>query len=193
MSRPDAPFYVGLTRPGAVGWTRIALTAVLLVVVVAVALASPGAVSPVLVALVVLALIAVLVMQWMRLWTRFVVDDRGLTVSWGGFWPRPSWPLASFRSVQLRELGPEEAGPTVRSYGWRRGTVLPDPGHQRRALPGERVRTLAADDDAPYRLLVTRPGTMVEIIGRDGEHFMISPVDPEATAQAVAQAIRARR
>lgn len=191
MSRPNAPFYVGLTRPGAVGWTRIGLTAVLLVIVLAFGLSGAG--NPVLVLLVALALAVVVVLQWMRLWTRFVVDDRGLTVSWGGFWPRPSWPLVSFRSVQLRELGPEEAGSTVRSYGWRRGPVLPDPGHQRRALPGGRVHALSADDDAPYRLLVTRPGTMVEIIGRDGEHFMISPQDPEATAAAVDQAIRARR
>lgn len=193
MARPDYPFYVGLTRPGAVGWTRIGLTAVVLVIAVVVGLLGPGARNPLLLLVVIAVLLAVLLVQWMRLWTRFVVDERGLTVSWGGFLPQRTWPLAQFRTVQLRELSEQEAGPTVRTFGWRRGTVLPDPGHQRRPVGGRPIYNPPADDATPYRLLVTRPGTMVEIMGRDGQHFMISPQDAEATAAAVDQAIRARR
>ena len=43
------------------------------------------------------------------------------------------------------------------------------------------------------RILVTRAGTMVEIGGRGETDYLLSPVDPAATAEAVEQAIRARR
>ena len=45
----------------------------------------------------------------------------------------------------------------------------------------------------PYRMLVTRPGTLVEIIGRGSTHYILSPEDPQATADAIDQAIRSRR
>ena len=58
---------------------------------------------------------------------------------------------------------------------------------------GKRKIYTLSDLRAPYRVLATGPGEMVEIIGKGSRHYLISPVDPRATAEAVDQAIRARR
>ena len=58
---------------------------------------------------------------------------------------------------------------------------------------GERKIFTLADMQRPYRMLVTRPGTLVEIIGRERTCYILSPVDPAATAAAIDQAIRSRR
>ena len=50
-----------------------------------------------------------------------------------------------------------------------------------------------ADVQRRSRILVTRAGTMVEIVGRGKSDYLFSPTDPIAAAEAVEQAIRARR
>jgi len=189
--RPEAPSYTDSTRPSAVGWTRIGLTAASGVVLVLLSLARGGVPVPLLVAVAVLfALLAV--WTWSHHATRVLVDGRGVTVSLGGFWPQATWPVEDFRTVQLRELESSVVGVTVGGYGWRRGRVLTPTPEQLTAVGSRRTHTLP-DPQATYRLLVTRPGTQVEIIGRGGTHYLLSPVDPRSTAEAIDQAIRARR
>ncbi|MEE1619225.1 hypothetical protein [Brachybacterium sp. J153] len=187
--RPEAPFYVGTTRPSSVGWTRIALT--LVAGVVAVVLVAGQLPMPVAVAAgAVFALLAL--WTWMGQWTRFIVDGHGVTVSLGGFLPRAPWPLADFRTVQLREVPSSSVGVTVGGFGWRRGRAMAATPEQVRPVGKLKVYTLG-EVQARYRLLVTRSGTQVEIISREGDHYLLSPVDVEATAAAIEQAIRARR
>ncbi|MCS6712518.1 hypothetical protein JSY14_11005 [Brachybacterium sp. EF45031] len=186
------PFYVGATRPGAVGWTRILLTLVMgavLVVLLLVRPLTPGPLMPVMAALL---FVGYALWTWMRLATRFIVDGHGVTVSWGGMLPQPVWPLEEMRTVQLREIPAETLGVTVGGVGWRRGRVMSgDPG-ERRPVGDRRVWTTGHTQD-PYVSLVTRPGTAVEIMGRENRHFLITPVDVDATAAAIDQALRARR
>lgn len=187
----EAPFYVGTTSPGAVGWTRVGVNAacgIALTWLVATRIA-PGALALTVIVGVVFAVLTAL--SWMKLSTRFIVDERGVTVSWGGFWPRPSWPLAQFRNVQLREVPEHLVGSTVGGIGWRTARVSPAQRADLTSVRARGVRTLA--EPARYRVLVSRPGTMVEILGRDAVNYLLSPNDPAATAQAIDQAIRARR
>ena len=82
--RPEAPSYTDSTRPSAVGWTRIGLTAASGVVLVLLSLARGGVPVPLLVAVAVLfALLAV--WTWSHHATRVLVDGRGVTVSLGLF------------------------------------------------------------------------------------------------------------
>lgn len=189
--RPEAPSYTDTTRPSAVGWTRIALPAASGVVLLVLALVRATVPPPLLVAAAVLfALLAV--WTWMHHATRILVDGRGVTVSLGGFCPQATWPVEDFRGVQLRELDATVVGVTVGGYGWRRGRALTPAPEQLTAVGSRRTLTLA-ETQATYRLLVTRPGTQVEIIGRGGTHYLFSPTDPRSTAEAIDQAIRARR
>lgn len=187
--RPEAPFYVGRTRPSAIGWTRIGITLIggaLMAVLIAQRL-------DLLPALIILALFAALALwTWMGQWTRFIVDEHGVTVSLGGFWPQRPWPLAHFRLVQLRRFDASHAGATLGGYGWRRARIRPAQPHEITPVGGGKVFTLD-DIKSPYRVLATGPGTMVEIIGREGTHYLLDAEDPQATAAAVDQAIRARR
>ena len=65
--------------------------------------------------------------------------------------------------------------------------------HAQELTPVGKRKVFTVDEPrAAYRVMATRPGLMVEIIGRGSTHFIISPVDPQATAEAVDQAIRAR-
>lgn len=192
MSRPDPPFYVGATRPGAVGWTRIGMTAAMALVLLVLGLTVRSAVPPLLVVLLAAVALGMAVWSWMRLWTRFIVDEHGVTVSYGGFWPQRPWDVAAFRTVQLREIPGETLGVSVGPLGRPRGRIMTGAAHERRPVAGRPVHPPELPQET-YRMQVTRAGTMVEIIGRDGTHFLISPTDPEATALAVDQAIRARR
>lgn len=190
--RPDAPFHVGRTRPGAVGWARIGLTLVTGAVILMLMARREGLSSPGLLVVVACLFLGMAVWTLIHQWTRFVVDERGLTVSLGGFWPRQSWPIADFRTVQLRDLGSSTVSAAVGGYGWRSGRAFTASAEQLTPVGRRPVHALE-DSRAPYRTLVTRTGTFVEIIGRQGVHYLISPVDPAATADAVDQAIRARR
>lgn len=187
--RPDPPFYVGHTRPSSIGWTRIGITVlsgVVLVVLMHQRAGMPGAV-------VLAGLFAVLTLwTWMGQWTRFIVDEHGLTVSLGGFLPRRAWPLEDFRTVQLRELPQSRLGVTLGGYGWRRGRASTPRPEELTPVGTRKIFTLD-EIQQPYRMLVTRPGTLVEIIGRGSTHYILSPEDPQATADAIDQAIRSRR
>src|SRR5699024_2338265 len=126
---------------------------------------------------------------WMGQHTRFIVDEHGLTVGLGGFLPRRPWPLEDFRAVRLRELPQSRPGVTLRGYGCRRGRARsprPDgltPVGTRKTVPRDEIQQ-------PYRTRVTRPGTLVEVIGRGSTRYILSPGDPQATADAIDQAIR---
>lgn len=187
--RPDPPFYVGHTRPSAIGWTRIGIT-LLAGAVLAVLMAQRTSLLGI---VLIVALFAALALwTWMGQRTRFIVDEHGLTVSLGGFLPRRPWPLADFRTVQLRELPRSKVGVTLGGYGWRRGRASTPRPEELTPVGTRKVFTLD-DLQRPYRMLVTREGTMVEIVGRGSTQYILSPEDPQATAEAVDQAIRARR
>ncbi|WP_114854985.1 hypothetical protein [Brachybacterium sp. YJGR34] len=187
--RPDPPFYVGATRPSAVGWTRIGIT---LVVGAVLTVIMAQRATPITTLGVAALFGGIALWTWMLLWTRFIVDAHGVTVSLGGFLPRRPWPLADFRTVQLRELPGERVGATLGGYGWRRTRAMSAGAEDLRPVGSRKIYS-PSDPQQPYRSLVTRPGTMVEIIGRGSTCYLLSPVDPEATAAAVDQAIRSRR
>lgn len=192
MSRPEAPFHVGRTTPGAVGWTRIGVSILIGIGIAGYALAWARGETVVLGLLLAVAVLVYAFWSWMRLATRFVVDADGVSVSLGGFLPRPVWPVAGFRAVQLRRIPGDTLGVTLGGLGWRRGLVpAPDRGTLD-ALPGRRVFT-TGEQQSPYRLMVSRPGTLVEIIGKEDTNYLLSPDDPVAAAEAIDQAIRARR
>ncbi|MDN5687684.1 MAG: hypothetical protein L0G94_13580 [Brachybacterium sp.] len=187
--RPDAPFYVGTTRPSGVGWTRIGLTA-LAGVIVTLLMANR---SSVLAAAVIAGLFALLTLwTWMGQHSRFLVDERGVTVSLGGFLPRPSWPVEDFRTVQYRTLAANTVGVTLGGYGWRRGKATSSTRAELTPV-GDRKIFTTGQTQQPHRMMVTRAGTMVEIIGRSGTNYLLSPEDVEGTAAAIDQAIRSRR
>ncbi len=192
MARPDAPFYVGTTRPGSVGWTRIAVTLLAGAVLVVVMATRPQPLAPVLLVSAAIVFAGLALWTWMCQWTRFIVDEHGVTVSLGGFWTRPPWPLQDFRTVQLREIPPSTIGVTVGGYGWRRGRVMAARPADLRPVGRGKIFT-TADVQRRSRILVTRAGTMVEIVGRGESDYLFSPTDPIAAAEAVEQAIRARR
>lgn len=187
--RPEPQFYVGRTRPSTVGWGRIGIT-LLMGGILAVLMYQRSSLLATL--LVVAMLCGLALWTWMSQSTRFIVDERGLTVSLGGFLPRKPWPVEDFRTVQLRELPRTSAGTTLGGYGWRRGTVLTAQPQELTPVGTRKIFTLDPAR-APYRVMATGPGIMVEIIGRSATNYIISPVDPQATAAAVDQAIRARR
>ena len=112
--RPEAPFHVGRTVPSSVGWTRIAIT-LLCGVVLAGLMLQRGTVAGAVAATLVFVLLAL--WTWMGQATRFIVDADGITVSLGGFLPRRTWPLADFRTVQLREIPASRVGVTLGGYG----------------------------------------------------------------------------
>src|SRR5690625_6647140 len=99
-------------------------------------------------------------------WTRSVVAVRGRTVSRAGFLPRRSWPLEDFRTVQLREIPTSGVGVTVGGYGYRRGRAISSTPEQLRPVGDRKIYTTGRTQER-YRLMVTRPGTMVE---RSEEH-----------------------
>lgn len=187
--RPDPPFYVGSTRPSAIGWTRIGIT-LAAGAVLALLMAQRSSAPAVLLVAVLFAGLAL--WTWMGQRTRFIVDEHGVTVSLGGFLPRRPWPLEDFRTVQLRELPQSRVGVTLGGYGWRRGRASTPRPEELTPVGSRKIFTLD-EPQQPYRMLVTRSGTMVEIIGRGSTHYILSPEDPRATADAIDQALRARR
>lgn len=187
--RPDPPFYVGRTRPSSVGWTRIGLTLLAGAVLALLMLQRSSAAGT---ALLVVLFLGLALWTWMGQWTRFLVDEHGVSVRLGGFLPRRPWPLEDFRSVQLRELPPARVGVMVGGYGWRRGRATTPRPEELTPVGSRKIFTMA-EAQLPYRTLVTRAGTLVEIIGRGSTHYLLSPEDPRATAAALDQAIRSRR
>jgi hypothetical protein len=172
-----------------VGWTRIAIT-LLCGVMLNGLLLQRGNVAGAIAAAV--AFVALALWTWMGQATRFIVDGDGVTVSLGGFLPRRTWPVADFRTVQLREIPASRVGVTLGGYGWRRGKAITPKPEELTAVGGRKIFTVS-EMQRPYRMLVTRPGTTVEIIGRESTCYILSPVDPAAAAAAIDQAISARR
>ncbi|WP_245822668.1 hypothetical protein [Brachybacterium avium] len=169
--RPEAPFYVGRTRPSSIGWTRIAITLVAGAVLALLMAQRSTSLGMLLVAVLFLGLA---VWTWMGQRTRFIVDGHGLTVSLGGFLPRKPWPLEDFRTVQLRELPRSQVGVALGGYGWRRSRASTPQPAELTPVGSRKIFTLDQIQQ-PYRMLVTRPGTMVEIIGRGSTHYILSP------------------
>lgn len=186
------PYLVGRTGPGRVGIARVAVSIAAAVLLILLAVLGSARIPVPFVVLGVVAIVGYGLWTWARLRTRLVVDEHGVTVSLGGFWARPAWPVQDFRTVQLRELKEDSLGVTVGALGWRRGRVLSAKPEDLTALPGRKIFTTGNGQDE-CRLLVTRPGTAVEIIGRSGTCYLLTPDDPQAVAEAVDQAIRARR
>lgn len=192
MARPEAPLYVGTTRPSSIGWTRIIVTLVAGAALVAVMSTGARPFAPVLILAAALVFVGLAFWTWIGQRTRFIVDEHGVTVYLGGFWPQQPWPLADFRTVQLRQVPQSTVGVTVGGFGWRRGRVMAARPEELRPVGRGKVFT-TGDVQRRTRILVTRSGTMVEIVGRGGTDYLLSPTDPVATAEAVEQAIRARR
>ena len=117
MARPEAPFYVGTTRPSSIGWTRIIVTLVAGAALVAVMSTQARPFPPVLILAAALVFVGLAFWTWIGQWTRFIVDEHGVTVSLGGFWPQRPWPLTDFRTVQLRQVPQSTVGVTVGGFG----------------------------------------------------------------------------
>ena len=94
--------------------------------------------------------------------------------------------------MQLREIPTGTVGIALGGYGWRRGKGMTPAPEQLTPVARRKIFTVA-EQQRPYRMLVTRPGTSVEIIGTKDTCYILSPVDPQAAAEAIDQAIRARR
>lgn len=191
-SRPDAPFHITRVTPGAVGWVRIGLAALLLVGVPVLLFLRNGASVWPWALLAVLVLLAVTIREFMQLWLKVVVAEDGVTVSRGGFAPRPVWPVSDFRSVQIRTIEPMAAGSTLGGFGWRRAEVPRARMDQLEAVDNFRCFN-SASDTRDTAIAVTRGGRLVEIVGTKNRNFLLSPTDPDATAAAIAQLIRSRR
>lgn len=179
-----APAYTGSTRPGAVGWTRVAVVVGAALVLAAVPLVGGMSAGPSLSIFALVVLGGIAVWTWMNLRTTFVVDDRGVTVRLGGIWRQRTWPLEDFRSVQLRQIPAERLGVTVGGVGRRSGLVMPSQPGDITALPGRKVFT-SGTTRRRTRMVVSRPGTVVEIVGRGDTGYLLSADDPQATARAI--------
>ncbi|MDO5662826.1 MAG: hypothetical protein Q4G40_09030 [Brachybacterium sp.] len=184
--------YIGRTRPATVGWTRVVVMLALGFLLVAALAIGGTTLGPVFTVVVLLLFIMVAVWTWMRLWTTFVVDRDGLRIRYGGFLPRPLWPVEEFRTVQLRTVPAASMGVTTGGVGTAQGMVLGASPEQIRPVGDRKVFTTGNTKDR-YQMQISRPGTLVEIIGTGPHHYLISPEDPEATAAAIDEAIRSRR
>src|SRR5699024_1517004 len=163
------------------GWTRIGIT---LAAGAVLALLMAQRSSPPAVLLVAALLVGLTLWTWMGQHTRFIVDEHGLTVSLGGFlqrrpWrledvrtvqlrglrPRRPWPLETLRPVHLRELPLSRRGVSLGGYVWRHGRASTPRPEELTPVGTRKIFTLD-EIQQPYRMLVTCPGTLVEIIGR---------------------------
>ncbi|MDO5644210.1 MAG: hypothetical protein Q4G21_00760 [Dermabacter sp.] len=192
MAREVPELYTGKVTPGPVGWTRIAVTMVIGLVVAALA-ALQGGNNGIILAVVVLAAFGAYgAAMWSRLSITFMVDERGVTPSLGGFLPRPTWPASNFRTVQLRTVPADEVGATIGSIGLRTGVVTSSRLDQVSAVDGLKVLN-PTEPQVPCTYAVTGGGALVEIIGRDGSVYLLSPTKPRECAEAIARVIRYTR
>lgn len=181
-----------MVTPGPVGWTRVAVTVTFGCLVAAFALIRLGEDGVLVGALAFAMGVVWAAFTWMRLHITVLVDEHGITPSLGGFWPRKTWPASNFRTVQLRRLEPTHVGGVIGQIGLHRGRVIHSTLADVTALPGMKVRTFAEPQvDATYA--VTTGGVLVEIVRHDGGVYLLSPKNPEQTAQAVAKVIQFRR
>lgn len=183
-SGADSAVYRGTTTPGVVGWTRVGIVVGAALVLAVVPLLGGMTSGPALAVFALVALLSIAAWTWMGLRTTFVVDTDGVTVRLGGFWRQRTWPLSDFRGVQLRTIPAERLGATVGGVGRRAGLLLPPMPGDVTALPGRRILT-PGDQRRRSRMVVSRAGTMVEIVGRGAENYLLSADDPRATAEAL--------
>lgn len=176
--------YRGTTTPGAVGWTRVGVVVAAALVLAVVPLLGGMTSGPALAVFALVALLSIAAWTWIGLRTTFVIDADGVTVRLGGFWRQRTWPLSDFRSVQLRSIPADRLGATVGGVGRRAGLVMPPMPGDITPLPGRKIHT-PGDQRRRSRMVVSRPGTMVEIVGRGGENYLLSADDPQGTAEAL--------
>ncbi|MCT1715934.1 hypothetical protein [Dermabacter hominis] len=180
--------YKGRVRPGRVAWTRVILTLVIgaaICLFVLLTFGDPGLGTA---ALLAIGFAGYALWAWMRTTIGFVVDERGLTPKLGGFLARPTWPLEDFRTVQIRVVAPERVGSLVGNIGLGRADVAVSTMSDVQRVDPLKPRTLVGPQ-ADTRFAVTHGGELVEIIGRDGGAYLLSPEHPREVAEAIAKAI----
>lgn len=180
--------YEGRVRPGRVAWTRVILTLVIgaaICLFVLLTFGNPGLGTA---ALLAIGFAGYALWAWMRTTIGFVVDERGLTPKLGGFLARPTWPLEDFRTVQIRVVAPERVGSLVGNIGLGRADVAVSTMSDVQRVDPLKPRTLVGPQ-ADTRFAVTHGGELVEIIGRDGGAYLLSPEHPREVAEAIAKAI----
>lgn len=180
--------YKGRVRPGRVAWTRVILTLVIgaaICLFVLLTFGDPGLGTA---ALLAIGFAGYALWAWIRTTIGFVVDERGLTPKLGGFLARPTWPLENFRTVQIRVVAPERVGSLVGNIGLGRADVAVSTMSEVQRVASLKPRTLVGPQ-ADTRFGVTRGGELVEIIGRDGGAYLLSPEHPREVAEAIAKAI----
>ena len=102
---------------------------------------------------------------------------------WAGLGPAPAEPVSEVRLPDASDLLPSTLA-----------RAMLQGARPEELRPVGRGKVFTTDDvQRRTRILVTRSGTLVEIVGRGGTDYLLSPTDPVATAGAVEQAIRARR
>ncbi len=189
MARDMPAPHTGTITPGPVGWTRIGVIvglAIAVTVVVIIKLGSGGA--PLALAVLVVSLGYAFV-TWLRLHITFRIDANGITPKLGGVWARGMWPAETFRTVQLRKVAPSLVGSTIGNIGLRSGFVTSSRRNDVAPVSGLKVRNSTEPRvDATYA--VTRGGTLVEIVRKDGGVYLLNSNEPHATAEAVAEVIR---
>ncbi|WP_250258637.1 hypothetical protein [Dermabacter sp. Marseille-Q3180] len=182
-----APFK-GRVRPGRVAWARVLLTLVIGAAICAFVLLTFGDSGIGTAVILALGFAGYAAWAWLRTSITFLVDDRGITPSLGGFIPRPTWPLESFRTVQVRRVAPERVGSLVGNIGLGRAEVTVSTLSDVSAVEPFKPRTLLGPQ-ADTSFAVTHGGELVEIIGRDGKAYLLSPEKPREAAEAIAAAI----
>lgn len=180
--------YKGHVRPGRVAWTRIALTLVIGAAICVFVLLTFGDSALGTAVILAIGFAGYAAWAWLRTSITFLVDDRGITPSLGGFIPRPTWPIENFRTVQLRTVAPERVGSLVGNIGFGRAEVAVSTLNDVRAVEPFKPRTLIGPQ-ADTSFAVTHGGELVEIIGRDGKAYLLSPDNPREAAVAIAAAI----
>lgn len=180
--------YKGRVRPGRVAWTRIGLTLVIGVAICVFVLLTFGDSGLGTAVILALGFAGYAMWAWLRTSITFLVDDRGITPSLGGFIPRPTWPIENFRTVQLRRVAPERVGSLVGNIGLGRAEVTVSTLSDVSTVEPFKPRTLLGPQ-ADTSFAVTHGGELVEVIGRDGRAYLLSPENPREAAEAIAAAI----
>lgn len=184
--------YRGTTRPTRVGKMRILVTLVMGVVFALFVWRGVGDLGPVVALLGLLIFAASAFWTWAGLRTEFTVDDTGIHIRRGGLFPVPLWPGDEFRSVHYRLIEDAKLTTTVRYLGPRQHKVPGGHPHELREAAGMKLFTTGLDP-YPTMLNVSAGGTLVEIVGSKGRNFLLSPQDPEGTAEAIGDVIELHR
>lgn len=190
--RAEPPDHTATTSPNAAGWVRALVPigmALLLAIVVVVQ--TPGS-WPVM-GLVVLGFGTYSLILWTRLRTLVTIDGDGITIHYALGLGRRRWEAGDFRSVRLRRVPDDRIGVTFGGVGKRRAGRVPQPGSgELTEVHGVKLFTTGQRTERALTH-ITRGGTLVEIVGRGEHNYVLSPDDPFAAGDAVAQLLRNRR